>query len=80
MQINIRGLEIRKQKDENFEGVTRDLHQKYGAADVVEVSVEHFPLRVDVVFVVLEGHSWWSLFGHDVDLVFRGDVRESGDR
>lgn len=80
MQINIRSLEIRKQKDENFESVTGNLDQIYGATDIMEVPIKHLPLRVDIILMIFERHCWWSLFRDDVDLVFRRNISKTWDR
>ena len=65
----VRPLEVGEQKDEHLLGVPRNLNQVDLAVNLMEVPVQNLSLKVDTKLVVPNVHGWWSLLGHDVDLV-----------
>ena len=72
-QVNVGALEVREKQYEDPEGIARYLNKVNSAIDVVEVSVEHLALRVDVVLlVILQWHGRRPLLRHYVDLVLGG--------
>lgn len=63
-------LEVREQNNEHFLWVSADFDQENLAANVMEIPVQHFSIRLDSVFAIADVHRWRSLLRNNVHCVY----------
>ena len=71
-------FEIWEEQDKDSQDVSWDFYKIDCAADVMEITVEDFPLWVYLVFFeAFDGHRWWSFASDDVNLVLLWRISKS---
>ena len=65
-------LKVREEKNENFLGVARNLHQVNDITDLMEVPIENMSVHFNATLVVANSHWGRSFFRHDVDFIRAG--------
>ena len=64
-------LKVGKEQNEHFFRISWDFNQVHDILNLMKVPVENLSAHLDTMLVIPDGHGRWSLFRHNVDLVFR---------